>query len=48
MTSPRLKARIAGFLYLVVILCGAFAGGFVRQGRIGSGAKGSGCVYCDK
>ena len=29
--SPRLKARIAGFLYLVIILCGAFAEAFVRQ-----------------
>jgi hypothetical protein len=28
-TSPRLKARIAGVLYLLTILTGIFAGGFV-------------------
>ncbi len=32
-TSPRLKARIAGFLYLIVIIGGIFAEVFVR-GRL--------------
>lgn len=29
--SPRLAARAAGMLYLIVILCGAFAEAYVRQ-----------------
>jgi len=32
-TSPRLKARIAGGLYLIIIVAGAFAEAFVR-GRL--------------
>jgi Domain of unknown function (DUF4386) len=29
--SPQVYARIAGFLYLIVIVCGGFAEIFVRQ-----------------
>ncbi len=32
-TSPRLRARITGVLYLLTILTGIFAGGFV-SGRL--------------
>lgn len=33
-TSPRLKARIAGGLYLVVVVGGLFAEGFVRSSLV--------------
>lgn len=36
-TSPRMKARIAGFLYLIVIVAGIFAEVFVRGTLIVSG-----------
>jgi len=36
-TSPRLKARIAGFLYLINIVAGAFIYGFVRAAMIAPG-----------
>lgn len=35
--APRLRARAAGLLYLVVILCGAFAEAFVRQRLVVAG-----------
>ncbi|MGH7023659.1 MAG: DUF4386 domain-containing protein [Caulobacteraceae bacterium] len=34
MTSPRLEARVAGFLYLVVIVLGGFAEVGVREGLV--------------
>lgn len=36
-TSPRLEARIAGLLYLLVIVLGAFAEIAVRQGLVAEG-----------
>ncbi len=36
-TSPRLEARVAGFLYLLVILLGGFAELAVRQGLVTDG-----------
>lgn len=35
--SPRLKARIAGGLYLIVIVAGAFHYGFVRSAMVVAG-----------
>ena len=39
--SPRLKARIAGGLYLIVIVAGAFHYGFVRSAMVVSGDSGA-------
>lgn len=40
-TSPRLKARVAGLLYLVNIAAGAFHYGFVRSAMIAPGDAGA-------
>ena len=36
-TSPRTKARITGFFYLLTILTGIFAGGYVSGTLIAAG-----------
>jgi hypothetical protein len=40
-TSPRLKARVAGLLYLINIAAGAFHYGFVRSAMIAPGDAGT-------
>lgn len=36
-TSPLVSARVAGLLYLIIIVCGIFSEGFVRAGLIVAG-----------
>jgi len=40
-SSPRLKARVAGGLYLIIIIAGAFHYGFVRSATFVSGDAGA-------
>ena len=45
--SPRLEARVAGFLYLLIIILGGFAEIGVRQGLVVTWGEGARVIFAE-